>query len=120
MKRFDFFKEKIIVIGFSLLGMMSIEIFLLAYPIGLGMRIYIGVVPIVLLFLALLIECEKKKRFYDLLVQRMNELEDKYLIAEVICEPDFMEGKILKEILQETGKSMLENVNHYKYLRGRL
>ena len=39
------------------------------------------------------------------------------MISEIIKTPDFYEGKILKEILQETGKSMLENVNYYKHIQ---
>ena len=46
----------------------------------------------------------------------MEELEDNYLISEIINAPDFIEGKILKETLQDTGKAMIENVNKYKNL----
>ena len=47
----------------------------------------------------------------------MMELSEKYLIAEITGNPSFEEGKLLKEIVQETGKSMLENVDRYKYLQ---
>ena len=47
----------------------------------------------------------------------MNELNEKYLISEIIKTPNFIEGKILKEIIQDTGKSMLENVNYYKNIQ---
>ena len=43
-------------------------------------------------------------------------MKEKYLIAEIIETSNFCEGKILKEVLQETDKSMLENVNEYKHL----
>lgn len=81
------------------------------------MRIYIGLAPIILLIVALIIEYGKKKRFYDTLKQNMSELDDKYLISEIIDTPDFFDGKILKETLQDAGKSMLENVNKYKHLQ---
>ena len=81
------------------------------------MRIYIGLAPIILLIVALIIEYGKKKRFYDTLKQNMSELDDKYLISEIIDTPDFFDGKILKETLQDVGKSMLENVNKYKHLQ---
>ena len=47
---------------------------------------------------------------------KLEDLKEKYLIAEIIETSNFSESKILKEILQETGKSMLENVNKYKHL----
>ena len=81
------------------------------------MRIYIGLAPIILLIVALIIEYGKKKRFYDTLKQNMSELDDKYLISEIIDTPDFFDGKILKETLQDAGKSMLENVNKYEHLQ---
>ena len=47
----------------------------------------------------------------------LEKLDTKYLISEIINTPDFIEGKILKNTIQETGKSMLENVNTYKRLQ---
>ena len=47
----------------------------------------------------------------------LEKLDNKYLISEIINTPDFIEGKILKNTIQETGKSMLENVNSYKQLQ---
>ena len=46
----------------------------------------------------------------------MGELEEKYLITEIIKTPDFLEGKILKNTLEQIDKSMLENVNKYRYM----
>ena len=46
----------------------------------------------------------------------LEELEEKYLITEIINTPDFLEGKILKNTIEAIDKSMLENVNKYKYM----
>lgn len=43
----------------------------------------------------------------------LEELEEKYLITEMVKEPEFIEGQILEEI----DKSMTENVNKYKYVQ---
>ena len=51
------------------------------------------------------------------LIKNMEDLKEKYLISEIIKTPNFIEGKILKDILQDTGKSMLENVNYYKNIQ---
>lgn len=112
----EYLKEKSILIGLSMFGIISIEILLLAYKMKIGMRLYIGIAPIILLFISLILEYYRKKKFYDSLKRHMEELEDKYLISEIINTPDFIEGKILKETLQDTGKAMIENVNKYKNL----
>ena len=46
----------------------------------------------------------------------LEELEDKYLITEIVKSPNFIEGKILKNSLEQINKSMIENVNKYKYM----
>ena len=54
-------------------------------------------------------------RFALDLENTLNNLDDKYLISEIIKVPSFMEGKILKDLLEQINKSMVENVNRYKY-----
>lgn len=93
------------------------ETLLLVYEINAIIRLIIGVLPIMLVVIALWIEYYKKNSFYNCVKYNMQELEQKYLISEIIGTADFIEGKILKEILQDAGKSMLENVNKYKNLQ---
>ena len=114
MKFKDFIKDKIWLIVLLVLAVLSIEILLLAYQILPIIRIYIALIIIIVVTIALSIEFYKKKNFYNKLKEDLEDLSEKYLISEIINTPDFTEGKILKEVIQETGKSMLENVNIYK------
>lgn len=114
MKFKDFIKDKIWLIVLLVLAVLSIEILLLAYQILPIIRIYIALIIIIVVTIALSIEFYKKKNFYNKLKEDLEDLSEKYLISEIINTPDFTEGKILKEIIQETGKSMLENVNIFK------
>ena len=114
MKFKDFIKKKIWLIVLLALAVSSIEILLLAYNILLIIRIYIALIIIFVVTIVLLVEFYKKKNFYNKLKIDLENLNEKYLISEIINTPDFAEGKILKEVIQETGKSMLENVNIYK------
>ena len=100
-----------------ILALVSIEILLLAYNIGILVRVYVAVIIILVLFISIFVEYRNKKQFYNQLLSNMEELQEKYLISEIIRTPNFTEGKILKEILQDTGKSMLENVNYYKNIQ---
>ncbi len=117
MKWKDYIKDKILLIVSVLLALISIEILLLAYPIGIIVKIYIAVIVILVVTISIFVEYKKEKSFYDQLLKNMEELKEKYLISEIIKTPNFVEGKILKEILQDTGKSMLENVNYYKNIQ---
>ena len=117
MKFGDFLKDKALLIITVILALVSIEILLLAYNIGILVRVYVAVIIILVLFISIFVEYRNKKQFYNQLLNNMEELQEKYLISEIIRTPNFTEGKILKEILQDTGKSMLENVNYYKNIQ---
>lgn len=116
MKFKDFLKDKIITTILLLLAILTIEIFLIAYPIANFIRIYIAVITLVLYIIAIAIEYLVKKQFYKNLIMTLEELEDKYLITEIVKSPNFIEGKILKNSLEQINKSMIENVNKYKYM----
>ena len=117
MNFIDFIKEKMILIIGTIFALVSVEILLLAYDISILIRIYCAVIIIFVLVLAILIEYKKKRDYYNGLIKNIEELKEKYLISEIIKTPSFIEGKILKDILQDTGKSMLENVNYYKNIQ---
>ncbi len=113
----DFIKDKILLIAVMVLAIISIEILLMAYHISIIAKLYTAVIILVVLSISIFIEYKTKQSFYNSLKNNLEELEEKYLISEIIKAPDFVEGKILKEVMQEAGKSMLENVNNYKNLQ---
>lgn len=111
-----FFKEKAITILLLLFGIITIEIFLMAYNVGMFIKIYIPLIIIGLYMISIIIEYFKRKKFYDNLLKILEELDEKYLITEIIKTPNFLEGQIFKNSLEQIDKSMLENVNKYKYM----
>ena len=117
MKFRDFIKDKVLLIETVILALISIEILLLAYNIGIIAQIYIAIIIILVVSISIFVEYKNKQHFYNQLKTNMDELNEKYLISEIIKTPNFIEGKILKETIQDTGKSMLENVNHYKNIQ---
>ena len=111
-----FFKEKAITILLLLFGIITIEIFLMAYNVGMFIKMYIPFIIMGLYMISIIIEYFKRKRFYDNLLNMLEELDEKYLITEIIKTPNFLEGQIFKNSLEQIDKSMLENVNKYKYM----
>lgn len=113
----SFIKDKILSIILLLFAIITIEIFLIPYPIASFIKGYIPVAIFVIYAIGLSVEYITKKSYYSNLINMLDKLEEKYLITEIINTPNFIEGKILKDTLQETNKAMLEHVNYYKYLR---
>ena len=113
----DFLKEKLVLIIGTILVITSVEILLLAYHIGLFVRIYCAISIFFVVFLAIIIEYKKKNFYYNTLLNNLNDLKEKYLISEIVKTSNFIEGKILKDILKDKGKYMLENVNYYKNIQ---
>ena len=111
-----FLKEKAITILLLLFGIITIEIFLMAYNVGMFIKIYIPLIIMGLYMISIIIEYFKRKKFYDNLLKMLEKLDEKYLITEIIKTPNFLEGQIFKNSLEQIDKSMLENVNKYKYM----
>lgn len=117
MRFIDYFKQCKNTLFLIIFAIITSEIFLLICDIPLFIRIYVVVSVLLLYFIGIILEYSTKKAFYNKLFSRLDELDNKYLIAEIIDKPEFIEGKILWEILKDTDKSMIENVNLYKYIQ---
>lgn len=113
----SFIKDKLLLTFLLLFGIGTIELFLIPYPFGNFLKLYIPCVILILYIMGISIEYFVKRSFYNKMFNILNELDDKYLITEIISSPNFIEGKILKESLEEINRSMIENVNKYKYLQ---
>ncbi len=115
MKFKTFIKDKFIQICLILFSLFTIEIFLMIYPIGKFLKIYIPTCILSFYFASIIIEYINKNRYYKKIFKLLYELDDKYFINEITEKPNFVEGEVMNEILEEVNKSMIENVNKYKY-----
>ena len=117
MKLSEFLKDKTLGIILTIFLIVTIIAFLSVTQVDLFIKIYIPTAILVVFIIVLTIEYIKKKKLYSAIRESLGELDEKYLIAETIDNPSFLDGKILKNILVETDKSMIEHVNKYKYLQ---
>ena len=116
MKFSDYLKEKVPLICAYLSVMILIFIILMAFNLY-----YTGIILVMFLMLVLgliLLFCKfyQKKLFYDELYIIINSLDNKLLIHET-TKANFLEGKILLDILRITNKYKIEEVNKYKFLQ---
>lgn len=100
-----------------LFSVVTIEIFLLLYHVSVFLHIYILFAVFAAFLLGSFLEYQSKKSFYEDILGKLNQLEEKYLIVEMLSPADTMEEQLLDGILQETNKAMLEKVNEYKYIQ---
>lgn len=104
-----------------LLGNLIIYLFFFVILKIAGRDPYYAVILFLVWFMPLviylLIDCISKKKFYDSINDVMNDLDQKYLLPEVIKKPKFYEGEIIYDILQESNRNMHEHVSFYKNLQ---
>ena len=117
MKLSEFLKDKTLGIILTIFLIVTIIAFLSVTQVDLFIKIYIPTAILVVFIIVLTIEYIKKKKLYSAIRESLGELDEKYLIAETIENPSFLDGKMLKNILIETDKSMIEHVNKYKFLQ---
>ncbi len=93
----------IIICGIMLLINMNIQIILLVFCIWFfPILIYIT------------IEFIKQKILYNELNSIMDNLDKKYLLPEIMKEPENVEGKLLYDLLRQANKDMHEHVKSYR------
>ena len=112
-----FLKDKIIYIILLILTIISIEIFLIPYDVQLYIKIYVPVAICLAFFIGFFIEYYSKEQYYNTIKTRMEDLQEQYLITELLPKTNYVETKMMEDIIKDMGKSMLENVNMYKYLQ---
>jgi len=112
----SYLKSRFLYIGLIVGSNISIAILFIAFEIPT--YIVISYYSLLLLFLGvcMLVEYTNKQKFYNKIANLLDELDEKYLIAEMLPEPGFIEGGILNEILLQTGKSMTTNVSEHAQL----
>ena len=117
MKFGDYLKEKIPLICAYFSVLILILIVLLAFNLyytGIIMiMFFLFVLGIILFFY----QFYQKKLFYDKLYILLGDLDNKALIHETVGEASFIDGRILLDILRETDKYKLEQINKYKYMQ---
>lgn len=113
MKLSEYLKDKIYFIIIRLMVIFILNLLFIAFKSESSLIISVSFIIIIESILVLMIDYFRKKNFYTSLIQKLEELDKKYLILEMMSRPSFYEGKILYDTIYETDKSMIENVNEY-------
>lgn len=114
MKFKDYIKDNAVGIFITILTYLMILFFMYTFMFSRDMILILTVIFFIGFFSRIIWDYFRKKDFYNSLIDNIEQLDKKYLISEMIGESDFLEGKIICNILYETGKSMSENIDVYR------
>lgn len=115
MKFVDYLKDKILEI--ILTNLLVLITFLILYALKCNGIIIFDIIFLIYLFslICLLYNYFKRKKFYNEMLNILDELDNKNLVHEMLPPASFIDGKILKEILYITDKYKIEEINKYEY-----
>ncbi|MGG7143034.1 sensor histidine kinase [Clostridium nigeriense] len=111
MKIIDFVKERILFIIISLMILLFTSILLLTLKVDFYAIVFIFVINFIGILIYHIYDYFNRKKYYDELLNNLDALDKKYLISDVIDEGSFLESKILYNIINETTKSMKDDIS---------
>ena len=110
MKKTDYIKDCWRPILLWLLTGGLIQTVLYFFQVKKELMILAAGIQILGLAGTLLWEYMRKNRFYRELEEKLENLEEKYLIREMLKAPDFLEGRILYDTVDQMGKAMSDQI----------
>lgn len=114
MKLRTYLYDKLYILLSAVLASLIMMLFLRAvhcnsYVMIVILMLFWGVISAILI-----IEYFRRRVFYQTIEESLKNLDQKYLLSEILEEPQFIDGILMVEYLREINKSMLEHVNEYR------
>ena len=113
-----FLKNRLPIILLNLLGALALSLFLLATGNAIQTVLFIFITWMLVLILCLTICYLSRKKRLDKLLEMAGQLKERYLIPEVMQEPDRAEEQVFYQLLKMSEKSMLERIGEVERERG--
>ena len=114
MKLSTYLKDKLYAFLIFDIYIIILILFLIALKLTSSIIIFITVFTVVIFSLILLYDYFRKRKFYNELLDKLNSLDKKYLLIEMLLEPNFLEGKILYDVLDEVNKNEHDLISKLK------
>ncbi|MDE6844248.1 MAG: sensor histidine kinase [Lachnospiraceae bacterium] len=106
----QYLRNKLPVILINLLGMLALALFLSAGGVGIQTILFIGVIWVLTAVCYLIVVFLSRKKYLDRLLDMTEQLEEKYLITEVMTVPERAGEQVYYRIMKMGEKSMLEKI----------
>ena len=114
MKLSTYLKDKLYAFLIFIIYIIILILFLIALKLSSSIIIFITVFTIVIFFVILFFDYFRKRNFYNELLDKLNTLDKKYLLIEMLLEPNFLEGRILYDVLDEVNKNEHDLISNLK------
>lgn len=106
----QYLKNQLAVILINLLGMLALALFLIASGNNIQTVLFILVVWLLVLASCLLFFFFTRKKALDRLLNMAEQLEERYLLPEIMQEPERADEQVFYQIMKMAEKSMLEQI----------
>ena len=114
MNKKEYLKDKRLYLIIGITIYLVILLILLAFKVNIEATLAITFTYFIGLITILIADYIRKKTFYNNFKCKLDSLDQKYLIVEMLQDANFLEGRILTDALYEIDKSMIEKINEYK------
>ncbi|MGL4731926.1 MAG: sensor histidine kinase [Clostridium sp.] len=111
MRFIDYFKDKIMIILMNISCMFLLSCFLLLVKNSISTVLIILITWTSIFFTYVLIEYWRRSNYFRKLEDILNNLDKKYLIAEVMEKSHRLEDKKYRSILRKSNKAVIEKIN---------
>ena len=88
-----------------------VESILWMFHAKLPVQIFVFVVQGIAVFGILFYDFSRKKTFYRDMEERLNTLEEKYFLLEMLKRPEFLEGELFYDTMVQMEKSMNDEIS---------
>lgn len=106
----QYLKNQLPVILINLLGMLALALFLIASGNNIQTVLFILVVWLIVLVSCLLFFYFSRKKYLDKLLDMTEQLDERYLLPEIMQVPERADEQIFYQIMKTAEKSMLERI----------
>lgn len=114
MKSIEFFKERALFIFINIIILVFTSFLLNVLKVDFYAIVFIFTINIIGILIYHIYDFFNRKKYYDDLLMNLEALDKKYMISDVINEGSFLESKILYHIINETTKSMKDDISSLK------
>lgn len=115
MKMISYLKDKFVIIVLNMSVILLVFLILYLFKVTYTISIFITLILFVGLIISLFYDYYRKSNFYNTMEKVLLNLDKKYLIAEIIERPNFLEGNLFLDYLYDIDKSYIEKLNKYKF-----
>ncbi|NBJ94393.1 sensor histidine kinase [Parablautia muri] len=105
-----YLKNQVPAILVNLIGMLALALFLLASGNRLQTVLFIFIVWLIILTAYLSVVYYVRKRYLNKLLDMTEQLEERYLIPEIMTIPEKADEQVFYQIMKMAEKSMLEKI----------